>query len=180
MNRFTKNILYILLYGIIFYLIEKFINSTGVISYFSYSYSQPIMVFLSIIRPPLVGGFSAALGSFLIQIGKNTYDWILILCFFINCASIRWGMRNQKINNGFFERGDISRFSKVQLASNLVTWWLIYPLLSMLISHAELKPALDEGFRNALGYFISDMLISTLFLSLYAQSRFSKANFYRN
>ena len=180
MSRFTKNILYILLYGIIFFLIEKFISFTGVISYLNFSYSQPVMVFLSIIQPPLVGGLGAALGSFLIQIGENGYDWIMILCFFINCASIGWGMRNQKVNKGFFERREISRFFKIQLVSNFVTWWLIYPLLSLLIYHTDLKTALDEGFRSALGYFISDMLISTLFLTLYAQSRFSKANFYRN
>lgn len=89
-------------------------------------------------------------------------------------------MINQKINNGFFERKEIARFMKVQLISNFATWWLIYPLLSLLLYHTELKPVMDEGFLNALGYFISDMLISTLFLSLYAQGRFSKANFYRN
>ena len=180
MNQTLKNIFRIIFYGIIFFTIEHFLESTDIITQIQFSFSNPLMVFVSVIRGPAVGALSIAFGEFLEQLVHHQRDWLFILVSSINCAWIGYGMRNVDIHNGFFERSDVAHFNKVQVISNIICWVILRPLLNYLIHHTNVMEDLQKGFWVALGYFTSNLVAATIFLALYARSRITAANFYRN
>ena len=180
MSPLLKNILRIIFYGIVFFIIDYFLESANAIRQIQFSYSYPVMVFISVVFGPYVGGFGIALGLLLKQIGEHSLDILYIFCSFLNCFSIGYYMRYLDIQNGFFERSDMAKFNMYQLASNFVCWNLIYAVLSHFIYHTNLWEVLQKGFWQALGNFLSNLVAASIFLALYARSRVSAANFYRN
>ncbi len=180
MNPTLKKVLRIFFYGIIFFIIEHFFDATDSITKIQFSYANPLMVFVSVVQGPVVGALSITFGEFLEQIIHHESDWIFTLISAINCAWIGYGMRNVDIHNGFFERADVSHFNKVQLFSNIVCWLLLRPFLNYYLIHANIWDELRKGFWVTMGYFLSNLIAATIFLALYARSRVSAANFYRN
>lgn len=180
MSPFIKNILRIICYGGVYFIFERFLVMGGPVRNITVSCTYPFLVFISVVNGPLVGGLSAALGKYLIQINAPSVDWILIICAFLNCAWIARGMKDVGIRNGVFNRIDILHFNNVQLLSNIVCWVLVYPLLTHFLLKVNLMEVFQSGIWTALGYFLSDVIAATLFLAIYAQSRMTAVNFYRN
>lgn len=180
MSKLFKNVLLILLYGALFFLLERYLTEKTGINGVQYTFSHPLLAFVSVIEGPLIGGFGFAVGELFLQIGSRNIDWIRIICSFLNCAMIGWLTDTTNIKRGIFERGDALRFNRTQLLSNLVCWMLLYPLLVHLIEKETLFPLMQREFWVMLGYVISDLISATIFLSLYARSRISLENFYRN
>lgn len=180
MNPTLKKILRIIFYGIIFFVAEYFWDTENVIDPIRITYSYPLMVFVSVIRGPFVGGMAIALGRALLQIGQDQFVWQPVLISAVNCAWIGFGMREVDIQNGFFERNDVALFNKIQIISNVVCWIILYPGLNYFIYHASLSAEFWDGFWQALGNILSNLVATTILLALYARSRISAANFYRN
>lgn len=180
MNPIWKNILRIFFYGFIFFVIEHFFEIRDTITRIQFSFSNPLMVFVSVVCGPVVGALSIAFGQFLELSTHHNTDWIFILLSALNCASIGYGMRKVDIHNGFFDRSDVTHFNKVQILSNLICWILLRPLLIHFVYHTNIIQELEKGFWMVMGYFISNSIVATIFLALYARSRVTAANFYRN
>ena len=180
MNSTLKKTLQVLFYGACFYLLNRFLLTEAAIAMIRFNYSHPFIVFISVIRGPWLGGFGYALGEFLTEIGKDSFDWIAIACSFLNCFSIGICMKSVDIHMGFFEKKDIIRFNNIQLIFNLACWSILYPVLSSFFMHIDLKIAFSQGIWKSIGFYISDLTATTLFLVLYARTRVSEANFYRN
>ena len=182
MKSILNNFFRILLYGSVFYLLDRFLSAGTIISRIRFNYSHPFIVFISVIRGPWIGGFSFALGEFLTEIGGESFDWLAIICSFLNCFLIGKSIKNDEIYMGFFDKKDIIHFNNTHLLFNLICWTLIYPLVSHFLLHSStnLFASLSQGFWKSTGFYISDLIAATLFLMLYSRTRITEANFYRN
>lgn len=180
MSPFLKKIFYIFLYGGLFFVLERYANINTAYRYIRFSLSNPLMNFVSVVYGPIVGGLSIAFGELLTFIVNKSYDWIAMGCAFINCAAIGFSMRSVDIAQGFFQRKDRTYFNTSQTLCNIIGWTVLFPLLNHFIRHTEIWPLLQMGFWNALSFSLSNSIVTTLFLSLYARTRISAANFYRN
>ena len=174
-----QKILKILLFGILYFLVNRFIDPLIEFAPISFSYSFALLISISVIDGPLVGGLSIALGTFLGQFAANRYNWIFIICSFLDCALVGYSMNYLDIHNGIFERKDITNFNRNQLMSQIACWMISYPALAYFNFKEPIIPTIGKGFYIAFSYFISCLIISTLSLDIYSRTRVSEANFYR-
>ncbi len=182
MRQFLKNILLILVFAAIYYLLEQFFKTTTSNYPIHISMAHPFMVFISIVISPWIGGISTALGSLMLQIlyGQTHINWVVIICPFLNCVSIGFLMKRIDLGKEYFGLKLISRFIKLQFLATSVCWVIIYPLLNVLIRRKNYLTYLNRGFWQSLGFTLSCGVATTLFLMLYVRSQFTEANFYRS
>ena len=179
MRLFVKRVFIILLAAGIYCLLERFVGISTSLEGVRITYAQPFIVWVSVLTGPLIGGITGGIGEFLSQIGTPAWDWTTIICTILNCTVIGFFSRKIDVNNGFLSRNDIFYFNKVQVISNFIVWEIPYTALNILIYGEELSAALGRGFWIALNNSISCMMITSLFLALYAKTRITAANFYR-
>ena len=186
MREFLKKTLLILAFAVIYYLLEEYFNTKistktpGTPIHITIAH--PFMVFISIVIDSWVGGIGIAIGSLILQIqhGQSIINWVVVICPFLNCLSIGYMMKSIDLRNEYFGRKLIYRFFKIQIISTFVCWVIIYPLLNVLMWHKGYLTYLSRGFWQSLGFILSCGIATTLFLMLYARSRFTEANFYRS
>ena len=174
-----QKILKILLFGILYFVANRFVDPLTDFEAISFSYSFALLISFSVIDGPLVGGLSIALGTFLSQVTANRFNWIFIICSFLDCFLVGYSMNYLDIRNGFFESKDITNFNRNQLLSHIACWMIIYPALAYFNFKEPIIPTMGKGFYIAFGYFISCLIVSTLSLDIYSRTRVSEANFYR-
>lgn len=180
MRPLLKKLFFSLLAAGNYYVIIRFLSPRPAGNIFYFSYAQPYMVFLSIVVDPLVGGLGFALGEMLGMIGGNNFDIFFLFCCFLNGGSIGLLFPPKELNQGYFPKKDIVQFNSIQTVSNFVVWALFYPLYLWLFKGIGFVEVHTLGLRYALGFSISCLVAGSLFLAIYAQSRFSEANFYRS
>ena len=180
MGSFLKKIIYIILFAGLYYVLVRYADVNTVLRHIRFSYSHPLLIFISIIIDPIVGGLANALGVFFtfFESGKN--DWIELGCAFVNCAGVGFSMRKVDIAHGFFQRKDWFYFTTVLIIFDFVCWMLLYPFLNYFIFHSDLRLLVNDGFWKAFNLSLSGSVLTTLFLALYARTRITAANFYRN
>lgn len=180
MRSLLKKLFYSVIAGGAYFLIIRFLSPRPAESTFYFSYAQPFMVFLSIVVDPIVGGLGFALGEYLAMIGGNNIDGFFLFCCFLNGAGIGLFFSPNDLRQGFFSKKDIIQFNSIQLLSNFIVWSFFYPLYLRMFKGTDFVSMHVMGLRYALGFSISCLVAGSLFLAIYAQSRFSEANFYRS
>ena len=179
MRSFGKNVVIILFAAGIYCVLERFVGISTSLDGIRITYAQPFIIWVSVLTGPLIGGITGGIGEILSQFGDPAWDWSMVICTILNCAAIGFFTRKIDINSGFFDRNDILYFDKVQVISNFFIWEIPYPALNFWLRGEELRIALGRGFWIAMNNSISCMMITSLFLALYAKTRMTAANFYR-
>ena len=181
MNSFVKKLLYIILFAGIYFLLERFALINTAFDNVQFCYAQPVANCVSVILGPFVGSFAAAIGEFFVTHFQNTpNDWIAVACAFLSTGAVGLSMKDVDIKNGFFQRSDVLRFNAAHTLATFVCWVILYPRLSALLMHKEVHQAFIHGVGQAIGMWVTNFVVGTLLLTLYAKSRISAANFYRS
>lgn len=182
MRQFLKNIILILVFAGIYYLLETYFSTKMPGNPIHITIAHPFMVFISIVVGPWIGGIGIAIGSLFLQIqhGQTIINWVVIICPFLNCLSIGYMMKSIDLQNEYFGWKLITRFNKIQVFATFVCWVIIYPLLNVLMRQQKYLTYLNRGFWQSLGFILSCGIATTLFLMLHVRSRFNEANFYRS
>ena len=180
MRPLARNILTIIIAASIYCVLERFVGISTSLDGVRITYAQPFIVWIAVLTGPVIGGITGGIGEALSQIGTPSLDWITVLCTILNCVVIGHFTHNIDVNNGFCNRNDIFYFEKVQMISNCLVWEIPYTFLNFLVNKEKITIALYRGFWIAMNNSISCMLLTSLFLSLYAKTRMSAANFYRD
>lgn len=180
MRSFINKVLIVVFAASIYCVLERFEGISTSLESVRITYSQPFIVWISVLSGPLIGGISGGIGEVISQIGKVAWDWTKVLCTILNCAMIGFFTRKIDVKGGFFNRNDFFTFDQVQFISNFIVWEIPYTVLNMWLNKEELTMPLARGFWIALNYSISCMMLTSLFLALYSKTRMTAANFYRN
>ena len=180
MRPFTKKILVIIIAAVIYCVLERFIGISTSVDSIRITYAQPFIVWISVLAGPVVGGFSGGLGELLSQVEAAAMDYVTVVCTILNCVVIGYFTRNIDVKNGFFERNEVYNFEKVQVFSCFGVWGILFAVLNALINKEKFWMALGRGFWIGMNNSISCMLLTSLLLSLYAKTRMTAANFYRD
>lgn len=179
MRSFSKNLLIIIIGAGIYCVLERFVGISTSLDGVRITYAQPFIIWLSVLAGPLIGGITGGIGELLSQIGGPALDLSMVICTILNCSVIGFFTRKIDVNKGFFGKNEVFLFDKVQIISNFIIWEIPYTAIKVLIYRENLSAALERGFWIALNNSISCMLITSLFLALYAEARMTAANFYR-
>ena len=179
MRPTVKKVFVILFAAGIYCVLERFVGISTSLDGVRITYAQPFIIWVSVLNGPLIGGITGGIGEFLSQIWDPARDWATVICTILNCAAIGFFTRKIDVNSGFFDREDIFYFDKVQVLSNFIVWAIPYTVLNIRLNGEGLRTALARGFWIALNNSISCMIITSLFLALYAKTRMTAANFYR-
>ena len=180
MRSLARKILTIIIGAGIYCVLERFVGISTSLDGVRITYAQHFIIWVSVLTGPVIGGITGGIGEALSQIGLPSLDWITVFCTVLNCVAIGYFTRNLDVNNGFCNRNDIFYFEKVQMISNFLVWEIPYTALNVLVCREKIAIALYRGFWISLNNSISCMLLTSLFLSLYAKTRMSAANFYRD
>ena len=181
MISFLKKLFTIILLAGIYYVLERYMKITTAFKYIQFSYAHPVLNYASIILGPIVGAAASGLGEMLLYVGKDVpYDWVAIGCAALNCGVIGLSMLHSGVRDGFFLKKDNIRFNVTHLLSGLVFWAILYPIMRKFLMHVDFQEAMNYGFGRFIGMSIMNFIAGTLFLLLYARSRMTAANFYRN
>ncbi len=179
-NISTKSIAAIFISIGVFVLLDLLTGIATAFGNLRITYSEPFLVFFTVAAGPVSGAIAGFVGLLIAQVQETILDWPAIICTVLNCIAIGQNTRGIRIDAGIFEKKEMIQFNRIQLFSNVMVWALIYPLLRYYLSHTPLPEAFRLGIYTCVHLVISCGLMSTLFLAIYARTRITPENFYRN
>lgn len=179
MKKILRFIVTVILLTTLYVVLERFTDMPTGLIYVNISFALPLLCAGSVVFGPVFGFFSALLGQVIMGFLYDSIDWPASVCCAIAISLIGFSMRNVDIKNGFWERSDILRFIGFQFLIFHFCWLLIYPAFRILLFHHPVSESFTAGFQEAQSCTYSCMVIATLYLTVYASSRVSAANFYR-
>ncbi len=144
------------------------------------TYAEPFLVFVSTVAGPIFGAITGILGQLILQVREGVLDWPMTGCTALTCLAIGFFTRSLEIDKGIFEKKEMFFFNRVQIITNLIVWALIYPAAAWYFKRTDLLNILRDGVYITVHNVISCALLSTLFLAVYARTRITPENFYRN
>lgn len=180
MKKILKNAAIIFLFAGIFYGLDFLESKYTAEAVFRVSIAYPFLNFIIVVFGPVIGGLAGILGNCLMQLGKVSPNWISIICSAVYCVGLGILTRSIDITNGFFMRKEVLQYNRSQAIQCILTEMILCPILSVLLLKADFLSVLNQGFWRSLTRILSCLFLTTLFLSLYARTRMSEANFYLN
>ncbi len=144
------------------------------------TYAHPFLAFISVVAGPVSGAITGFVGQLIVQVHDTVLDWPAVICTVLNCIAIGYFSRSIEIRDGIFEKKEMVLFNKVQIISNLIIWAIVYPVFTHFLTKASWESVIITGIKTSLAFITSCMTAATLLLGIYARSRITPENFYRN
>lgn len=175
-----KSAVIVIIAALVYMVLEDRVGINTAFEHIQITSAYPFLCFMSVVCGPVSGGMTAFLGTGLVFATEWYLDVPLWIANVVLCVLVGSFTRDIDIQNGFFEKVEILRFNLVQALAHLFCWVLLRPGITSILNRSPFFPLMKDGIWNFLSNAFSTMLLGTLFLLIYARSRFNASNFYRN
>lgn len=182
MKSFIKHIIWIILTGVVFYLLDRFADVRTDISAIRFTYAYPFLSCIAVICGAFTAGCAGIIGLLFPFVFEHAvFQWIDLACIFLFCLLIGAITANRlDYKDGILGLGDINILFRTQIIVNTAVWFIIRPLLYHYVLNVRMLEALREGFPLTLSRSLSGLLIGTVLMGIYSRARYSEACFYRS
>ncbi|SEO42792.1 energy-coupling factor transport system substrate-specific component [Amphibacillus marinus] len=130
------------------------------------------LTFIAVLFGPIAGGLVGLIGHALkdsLLWGSIWWSWVLVslfVGFFIGLFSHRI-----KLEEGAFGKKQIIQFNAVQLLVQAIGWFLLAPVLDIVIYAEPVNKVFTQGLVAGLANIVSAGVIGTLLLAAYAKTQ---------
>lgn len=132
------------------------------------------LAFLAVAFGPLTGALTGLLGHLLIDLhaGSLTWSWILASAAYGGLLGVLANVT--KLDAASRDRDTLVRFNLCQVATHIVCWAGIAPVLEILLYAESMDRIFEQGLTAAIANAVTTAIVGSILLAAYA-ARKSKA-----
>lgn len=173
----TKTIVAIGIGAAIFFILSRFVAIPSGIPDTNINTSYAFLALISIVFGPIAGLFAGLIGHALTDMlmwGSVWWSWVVVSGFIGLGIGVFFKQFN--IENGEFGKSKIIQFNIVQVVIQAIGWFLIAPILDILIYAEPANKVFTQGFFAGISNIVTVGIIGTILLAAYAKTRTKKGS----
>ena len=174
MNATVKRIGTIALGSVLFFLLGRYVTIPSPIPTVNICVQYGLLAFLAVACGPLTGSMTGLIGHILIDLsgGRRFWSWIIATSAFGGLLGVLANVT--RLAPAHRDREMLVHFNLCQVATHVVCWAGIAPVLDILLYNENMDTIFAEGLTAALSNAVTTAIVGSALLCLYATMRSSR------
>ena len=168
MNAPVKRIGTIAAGSVLFFLLGRYVTIPSPIPTVNICVQYGLLAFLAVVCGPLTGSITGLIGHILIDLsgGQMFWSWILATAAF---GGLLGELANvTRLDPAHRDREMLVHFNLCQVATHVVCWAGIAPVLDILFYNENMDTIFAEGLTAALSNAVTTAIVGSSMLAIYA------------
>ena len=168
MNATVKRIGTIALGSVLFFLLGRYVTIPSPIPTVNICVQYGLLAFLAVACGPLTGSITGLIGHILIDLsgGQMFWSWILATAAFGGLLGVLANVT--RLDPAHRDREMLVHFNLCQVATHVVCWAGIAPVLDILFYNENMDTIFAEGLTAALSNAVTTAIVGSSMLAIYA------------
>ena len=168
MNATVKRIGTIAAGSMLFFLLGRYVTIPSPIPTVNICVQYGLLAFLAVVCGPLTGSITGLIGHILIDLsgGQMFWSWILATAAFGGLLGVLANVT--RLDPAHRDREMLVHFNLCQVATHVVCWAGIAPVLDILFYNENMDTIFAEGLTAALSNAVTTAVVGSTLLCLYA------------
>ena len=168
MNATVKQIGTIAAGSVLFFLLGRYVTIPSPIPTVNICVQYGLLAFLAVVCGPLTGSITGLIGHILIDLsgGQMFWSWILATAAFGGLLGVLANVT--RLDPAHRDREMLVHFNLCQVATHVVCWAGIAPVLDILFYNENMDTIFAEGLTAALSNAVTTAIVGSSMLAIYA------------
>ena len=168
MNATVKRIGTIAIGSVLFFLLGRYVTIPSPIPTVNICVQYGLLAFLAVVCGPLTGSMTGLIGHILIDLsgGQMFWSWILATAAFGGLLGVLANVT--RLDPAHRDREMLVHFNLCQVATHVVCWAGIAPVLDILFYNENMDTIFAEGLTAALSNAVTTAIVGSSMLAIYA------------
>ena len=168
MNATVKRIGTIALGSVLFFLLGRYVTIPSPIPTVNICVQYGLLAFLAVACGPLTGSMTGLIGHILIDLsgGQMFWSWIIATTAFGGLLGVLANVT--RLDPAHRDREMLVHFNLCQVATHVVCWAGIAPVLDILLYNENMDTIFAEGLTAALSNAVTTAIVGSSILAIYA------------
>ena len=168
MNATVKRIGTIALGSLLFFLLGRYVTIPSPIPTVNICVQYGLLAFLAVVCGPLTGSITGLIGHILIDLsgGQMFWSWIIATTAFGGLLGVLANVT--RLDPAHRDREMLVHFNLCQVATHVVCWAGIAPVLDILFYNENMDTIFAEGLTAALSNAVTTAIVGSSMLAIYA------------
>ena len=168
MNATVKRIGTIAAGSVLFFLLGRYVTIPSPIPTVNICVQYGLLAFLAVACGPLTGSMTGLIGHILIDLsgGQMFWSWILATAAFGGLLGVLANVT--RLDPAHRDREMLVHFNLCQVATHVVCWAGIAPVLDILFYNENMDTIFAEGLTAALSNAVTTAIVGSSMLAIYA------------
>ena len=168
MNATVKRIGTIALGSVLFFLLGRYVTIPSPIPTVNICVQYGLLAFLAVACGPLTGSMTGLIGHILIDLsgGRMFWSWIIATTAFGGLLGVLANVT--RLDPAHRDREMLVHFNLCQIATHVVCWAGIAPVLDILFYNENMDTIFAEGLTAALSNAVTTAIVGSSMLAIYA------------
>ena len=168
MNATVKRIGTIAAGSVLFFLLGRYVTIPSPIPTVNICVQYGLLAFLAVVCGPLTGSITGLIGHILIDLsgGQMFWSWILATAAFGGLLGVLANVT--RLDPAHRDREMLVHFNLCQVATHVVCWAGIAPVLDILFYNENMDTIIAEGLTAALSNAVTTAIVGSSMLAIYA------------
>jgi energy-coupling factor transport system substrate-specific component len=168
MNATVKRIGTIAAGSVLFFLLGRYVTIPSPIPTVNICVQYGLLAFLAVACGPLTGSMTGLIGHILIDLsgGRMFWSWIIATAAFESLLGVLANVT--RLDPAHRDREMLVHFNLCQVATHVVCWAGIAPVLDILFYNENMDTIFAEGLTAALSNAVTTAIVGSSILAIYA------------
>ena len=168
MNATVKRIGTIAIGSVLFFLLGRYVTIPSPIPTVNICVQYGLLAFLAVACGPLTGSMTGLIGHILIDLsgGQMFWSWIIATTAFGGLLGVLANVT--RLDPAHRDREMLVHFNLCQVATHVVCWAGIAPVLDILFYNENMDTIFAEGLTAALSNAVTTAIVGSSMLAIYA------------
>ena len=168
MNATVKQIGTIAAGSVLFFLLGRYVTIPSPIPTVNICVQYGLLAFLAVVCGPLTGSMTGLIGHILIDLsgGQMFWSWIIATTAFGGLLGVLANVT--RLDPAHRDREMLVHFNLCQVATHVVCWAGIAPVLDILFYNENMDTIFAEGLTAALSNAVTTAIVGSSMLAIYA------------
>ena len=168
MNATVKRIGTIAAGSVLFFLLGRYVTIPSPIPTVNICVQYGLLAFLAVACGPLIGSMTGLIGHILIDLsgGQMFWSWIIATTAFGGLLGVLANVT--RLDPAHRDREMLVHFNLCQVATHVVCWAGIAPVLDILFYNENMDTIFAEGLTAALSNAVTTAIVGSSMLAIYA------------
>lgn len=168
MNATVKRIGTIAAGSLLFFLLGRYVTIPSPIPTVNICVQYGLLAFLAVACGPLTGSMTGLIGHILIDLsgGQMYWSWIIATAAFGGLLGVLANVT--RLDPAHRDREMLVHFNLCQVATHVVCWAGIAPVLDILLYNENMDTIFAEGLTAALSNAVTTAIVGSSMLAIYA------------
>lgn len=168
MNATVKRIGTIAAGSVLFFLLGRYVTIPSPIPTVNICVQYGLLAFLTVVCGPLTGSITGLIGHILIDLsgGQMFWSWIIATAAFGGLLGVLANVT--RLDPAHRDREMLVHFNLCQVATHVVCWAGIAPVLDILFYNENMDTIFAEGLTAALSNAVTTAIVGSSMLAIYA------------